>query len=222
MRGQDIAPYVYSWAGEWVITLEFGAHKYLEVQYPAIYAHLIQYEERLKARGQCTNKPATEKKSYTGQHHWLELDNNPTRKYLELFEKEKLLWAETAKEPKFVLDREKYYTNKTCFMIMGDNLAYLNGVLNSKLTLWLLKRNCALLGDGFSMGKIFVEQLPIPKIDSANQSIADKIIALVEEILEKKKQDSATDTTEPESQINALVYTLYNLTDEEIKLIEKG
>ena len=105
------------------------------------------------------------------------------------------------------------------------NKFLLLGILNSKLlSLVYEKRFFAshMQGGAFGFDTQSVEQLPIPKIDSTNQSIADSIIALVEEILEKKKQDSATDTTELESQINALVYTLYNLTDEEIELIEKG
>ena len=214
MRGANIKRYQYAWGGEWLINTHNG---YTTPQgeripsiniedYPALKAYLDSFPHELIDKGD----------------RGITYYNLRSCAYVEDFEKEKLLWAETAKEPKFVLDREKYYTNKTCFMITGDNLVYLNGVLNSKLTLWFLNRNCALLGEGFSMGKIFVEQLPIPKIDSTNQSIADKIIALVEEILEKKKQDSATDTTKLESQINKLVYTLYNLTDEEVELIEKG
>ena len=92
----------------------------------------------------------------------------------------------------------------------------ITGLLNSKLMDWLFRKTST----NNHVNIYELEALPIPKIDSANQSIADKIIALVEEILEKKKQDSATDTTKLESQINKLVYTLYNLTDEEIELIE--
>lgn len=94
----------------------------------------------------------------------------------------------------------------------------ITGLLNSKLMDWIFRKTSS----NNNVNSYELEALPIPKIDSANQDIADKIIALVEEILEKKKQDSATDTTKLKSQINKLVYTLYNLTDEEIELIEKG
>ena len=93
------------------------------------------------------------------------------------------------------------------------------GILNSKYADILLAN---LRGNDYHIVPEHIRNIPIPKIDSTNQGIADKIIALVEEILEKKKHDSATDTTKLESQINKLVYTLYNLTDEEIELIEKG
>ena len=225
LRGRDIQRYGYVWAGMWIIALEFGAHEYLESQYPTIYAHLLQYEERLKARGQCTNKPATEKKPYTGQHHWLELDNNPTRKYLESFEKEKIVYpCIMAKEPRFAYDNDAMYAVAPANIITGERkqLLFMQALLNSKLIYFAMRK--FYMGGGIE-GELKtnnLQKIPIPKIDSTNQSIADKIIVLVEEILKKKKQDSATDTTELESQINALVYTLYNLTDEEIELIEKG
>ena len=97
------------------------------------------------------------------------------------------------------------------------------GILNSSLFWFFIKKTSSNMGgSAYRLMPMYLENFCFPKIDSANQGIADKIIALVEEILALKKQDSATDTTKLESQINALVYTLYNLTDGEIELIEKG
>ena len=107
---------------------------------------------------------------------------------------------------------------KILFLQNVREAKFILGLLNSKVLDWLFRKTSS----NNNVNSYELEALPIPKIDSANQSIADKIIALVEEILALKKQDSATDTTKLESQINALVYTLYNLTDEEIELIEKG
>ena len=107
---------------------------------------------------------------------------------------------------------------KILFLQNVREAKFILGLLNSKVLDWLFRKTSS----NNNVNSYELEALPIPKIDSTNQSIADNIIALVEEILEKKKQDSATDTTKLESQINALVYTLYNLTDEEIELIEKG
>ena len=100
---------------------------------------------------------------------------------------------------------------------------YVLALLHSKFLNWYCYRFVfAKAIRSFQFSAEIAKRIPIPKIDSTNQNIADKIIALVEEILEKKKQDSTTDTTKLESQINKLVYTLYNLTDEEVELIEKG
>jgi adenine-specific DNA-methyltransferase len=63
-----------------------------------------------------------------------------------------------------------------------------------------------------------INNFPLPKqIDKNTQ---EKIKALVEQILTKKSQDNSADTTELENQIDQLVYQLYDLTEEEIKIVE--
>lgn len=77
--------------------------------------------------------------------------------------------------------------------------------------------------------KAFLEQLPIPPITPQNQPIVQQIENLVDRIL-SLTQDSNYDTDqqkqarvkEIEKQIDQLVYKLYNLTEEEIKIIEGG
>ena len=57
-------------------------------------------------------------------------------------------------------------------------------------------------------------------IDSTNKALSDEIISLVEQILDSKAKDPTTDTKELESKIDSLVYTLYNLTSNEITTID--
>lgn len=73
---------------------------------------------------------------------------------------------------------------------------------------------------GFLLSNQYVEKFPIPKINSKNQKIADELINLVDEILKAKEQDKNANTQELENKINSLTYKLYNLTEEEIKIIE--
>lgn len=65
-----------------------------------------------------------------------------------------------------------------------------------------------------------LERLSIPKINSKNEKIADELINLVDEILKAKEQDKNASTQELENKINSLTYKLYNLTEDEIKIIE--
>ncbi|BAM12873.1 hypothetical protein HCN_1692 [Helicobacter cinaedi PAGU611] len=51
--------------------------------------------------------------------------------------------------------------------------------------------------------------------------LCDEIIKCVDRILESKAKDSALDTSKLESQIDSLVYKLYNLTNDEIEIIER-
>lgn len=64
---------------------------------------------------------------------------------------------------------------------------------------------------------VVTNRLPIPKCKKVQQ---EKIITLVDQILEAKKLDSKTNTSDFEKQIDELVYELYGLTEQEIKIIE--
>ncbi|EIN8662005.1 class I SAM-dependent DNA methyltransferase, partial [Campylobacter coli] len=81
-------------------------------------------------------------------------------------------------------------------------------------------QGCKLGTKGYQYNKHALENLPIPKINSKNQNIVDELINLVDEILKAKEQDKNANTQELENKINSLVYKLYNLTEEEIKIIE--
>lgn len=88
LRGRDIKRYGFDFADCWVILAKYGSYKYLESTYPAVYEHLCKYKEKLKNRGQCrytSSGKVNSGKDFPGQHHWLELDNNPCQEYLESF-----------------------------------------------------------------------------------------------------------------------------------------
>ncbi|MCY3724506.1 MAG: Eco57I restriction-modification methylase domain-containing protein [Candidatus Poribacteria bacterium] len=53
LRGRDLQRYHAKWQGLWLIVVKFGSYKTFPQKFPAVYEHLIQYEEKLKARGQC-------------------------------------------------------------------------------------------------------------------------------------------------------------------------
>lgn len=224
LRGRDIKRYSYEWANLWIIVFEFGSYKILEKEYPAIYNHLKQYKKKLQARGQCTNKPITDQKPYLGQHHWLELDNNPNKDYLSQFEKEKIIYSEIVRSPQFYLDTKlNFYAEATSFILTGENLKYLIAFLNNDFVAFMFKMFYAggnLGENGFRYKKAFLERLPIPKINSKNEKLANELISLVNEILVLKEQDKNANTKTQEDKINSIVYKLYNLNEEEIKIIE--
>ncbi|MGL2715680.1 Eco57I restriction-modification methylase domain-containing protein [Helicobacter pylori] len=99
------------------------------------------------------------------------------------------------------------------------------GVLNSKLMTYFYKKKffpTHMQGGAFGFDTLSVETLPFPQITEKNQELADKIIALVDKILKSKEKDPKANTQGLEKEIDALVYQLYHLTDEEIKIIEDG
>ena len=84
LRGRDIKKGGYEWAGLYCILAYFDFHREID-KYPAIYDYLKQYEASLRKRGQvryASNGKPKIGAEYPGQHHWLELDNNPRKKYM--------------------------------------------------------------------------------------------------------------------------------------------
>ncbi len=99
------------------------------------------------------------------------------------------------------------------------------GILNSKLMTYFYKKkffSTHMQGGAFGFDTLSVETLPIPQITKSNQPTAHKITDCAKAILEAKEKDPKANTQELEKEIDALVYQLYNLTDEEIKIIEEG
>jgi len=226
LRGRDIKRYHYEWAGLWVILAKYGFYKEAHL-YPSIVKHLKQFEYQLKERGQCRYTRQSNiniNKDYTGQHHWLELDNNPQDYYLVEFEKEKVVWGNISYESQFSYVEGGIYINAPANIIVSDkiNIKFLVGVMNSKIFDREFKRVGIFLGHAYEWKKQYVEQVKIPPITSTNKPIINQIEALVDKILAAKKQNPQADTSGWEKEIDRLVYRLYDLTEEEIEIIEGG
>ncbi|GAA8934966.1 class I SAM-dependent DNA methyltransferase [Helicobacter pylori] len=107
----------------------------------------------------------------------------------------------------------------------GINPLLILGVLNSSFMSWYARENFKdkhMSGGYLGLNKGNLEKLPMFELEKSNQPTADKIIALVDKILALKEKDPKANTQRSEKEIDALVYRLYNLTDEEIKIIEEG
>ncbi|EDP5154849.1 class I SAM-dependent DNA methyltransferase [Campylobacter jejuni] len=213
LRGRDIKRYSYEWAGLWVIGT-FPSLKIDIEQYPALKQYLSQFLPRIEQSGEKGCRKKTSNK-------WFETQDNIA--YYEEFEKEKIVWNRISSDLCFSYDNQKNFILDSMFSITfysNINLKYLIANLNSSISKFWIKNNAATLGDGIYGAKIYIEKLPIPKINSKNEKIADELINLVDEILKAKEQDKNANTQKLENKINSLVYKLYNLNEEEIKIIE--
>ncbi|EAI7262688.1 class I SAM-dependent DNA methyltransferase [Campylobacter lari] len=215
LRGRDIKRYSYEWAGLWVINTHNGykskSGEKVEAinidEYPSLKQHLKPYYKTLEKR---TDKGKT---PY----------NLRNCAYLEEFEKEKIGWQRVTQEPSFILENECVLLDSMAFMVGNskNELKYLLGFLNSSLIFYYFKNIGHLYSDkGFLLSNQYVEKFPIPKINSKNEKLANELISLVDEILNLKEQDKNANTKTQEDKINSIVYKLYNLTEEEIKIIE--
>lgn len=215
LRGRDIKRYSYEWAGLWVINTHNGyksknGEKVEAINikhYPSLKKHFDEFYPQLEKRADKGLTPY----------------NLRNCAYIEEFEKEKIVYPETTQGAYFVYDNKGIFLEKTAFFIVCENLKYLLGLLSSNLITYYYKnfsQGCKLGTKGYQYNKHALENLPIPKINSKNKNIVDELINLVDEILKAKEQDKNANTQELENKINSLVYKLYNLTKEEIKIIE--
>ncbi|EGG1926626.1 class I SAM-dependent DNA methyltransferase [Campylobacter coli] len=125
-------------------------------------------------------------------------------------------------EPKFSYVDFDCYVSATFYVIKTQriNVKYLTAILNSKLIAFWLKHKGKMQGNNYQIDKEPLLNIPIVTINSKNQKIADELINLVDEILKAKEQDKNANTSPLEEKINNMVYKIYNLTEEEIKIIE--
>lgn len=109
------------------------------------------------------------------------------------------------------------HSTKMLFVECKEIAKYLIGLLNSRLLNWLFKKTST----NNNINIYELQSLPIPKPNSKNQKLVDEIVNSVNQILEIKKENSQTDTTKIEKDIDNLIYKLYNLTPKEIEIIER-
>ncbi len=129
-----------------------------------------------------------------------------------------------AKEPIFSYVNFDCYVSATFYIIKTKRFdsKFLVGLLNSLLIRFWLKHRGKVQGNNYQIDKEPLINIPLIKITKSNQPTADKIIVLVDKILQTKEKDPKANTQRLEKEIDALVYQLYHLTDEEIKTIENG
>lgn len=135
---------------------------------------------------------------------------------------EKIVSVRKCIEPIFsYLDNEAYVMlSLNVIKTQRINVKYLTAILNSKLVAFWLKHKGKMQGNNYQIDKEPLLNIPIVDTNSKNKKLADELINLADEILKAKEQDKNANTQELENKINSLVYKLYNLTEEEIKIIE--
>lgn len=109
------------------------------------------------------------------------------------------------------------YVNQAFYVIKTNriSLKYLTLLLNSKLITFWLKYKGKMQGSNYQIDKESILEIPIKNIQNVS-SFEQK----ANEIIKAKEQ--GLDTTELETEVDQMVYKLYELTDDEIAIIEKS
>ena len=143
---------------------------------------------------------------------------------MEDFSKPKLLWAETMRIrkniverfPRFAYTEASLYTDKTCFFASGKNLKSILAVLNSSIGRYQCSQTVSMLDDGgYLMQKIYIEKLKICNFSMTQNSI---ICNLVDKITSGNSQNSNVENYEQE--LDAFIMRIYKLTSNEIAYLK--
>jgi len=215
LRGRDIGKWKAEWNGLYLINIPSSANKkwpwskakteseairLFEKNHLALYRHLYQWKSQLQKRDD------------QGKFWW-ELRSCA---YYKEFECPKIVYPNITKTNIFAFDATGILTNQKCFIIPVDDL-YLLAVLNSKMaTLWFCATLPLLRGGFFEPSAIFINKLPVfPATDTQKTPIVERVQKILTD-------PESPDTPRLERQIDQLVYQLYSLTPEEIKIVEGG
>ncbi len=201
---------------------EKHAWEFLLKNHSGVAEHLAAFE------------PALRKRQDKGDFWW---ELRPCDYYAHL-DATKIIFPDICKGPRFFIDRAGIYLTNTAYCLGSDSL-YLLGLLNSRL-FWFAISNIS-IPFGIRAGQYryrliyqYMEKVPIRPVDlalPADKARHDRMVALVEQILAVQKQLAAAQSDKDKDfytnrcdgldrQIDALVYELYGLTADEIKIVE--
>jgi hypothetical protein len=227
LMGRDIKRYQPPKSDRYLILIPRGwtrqhsnnardAWGWLKKNYPGIATHLEPFKEAAEKR-------------YDKGEYWWELR---TCDYYQEFQMVKIIIPAIVQTANYAIDNRKYYSNDKTSFIVTDEL-YVLGLLNSKVCDFFLHTVASTKHGGyFEYKPMYVSLLPIaPRPSGSTEAI--KVTKLVEHILSLHQQlanaKTPTEVTllqrqiaSTDIQIDALVYELYGLTDEEIKIVEGG
>ncbi|HOP48472.1 MAG TPA: TaqI-like C-terminal specificity domain-containing protein [Desulfobacteraceae bacterium] len=202
-------------------------------KYPAIKNYLTKFKENLLPRPKdwkgekwLGRKP--------GSYQWYEIQD--TIDYYQEFEKPKIIVPAIVKSASYAYDAKGFYSNdKTTIIPTKDK--YLLGLIGSTtLDFYIHSISATKQGGYFEYKPMYISKLPIRTInfnDPTEVALHDQMVSLVDKMLDLHKRltkSRVPHTTETlkrqleltDRQIDQLVYRLYDLTDEEIKIVESG
>jgi len=206
LRGKDIKRFKYKFK-DWFIINSHNGLKEQGIQqidvvkdYPLIYEYLLKFEKKLIER-------------QDKGEHWTNLRNCA---FLLEFEKPKIVWLEISNKANYTYDENGMFLTNSAYFMVGSDMKYLLAVLNSRLVdYYFFQITAKIAGGRKRYTKQYVKQVPIPQIPI---EVQQPFIDLVDIILSKKEKNE--DTSKEEAEIDKLVYELYDLTEEEIKIVE--
>jgi type I restriction-modification system DNA methylase subunit len=205
LRGREIEKYHTQWDGSYLINTHNG-HKKGGISpinindYNVIKKHLEEFGDKLSNRQDQGDTPY----------------NLRNCSYLYEFQKEKIVWKRIGSQLRFTyFEDEMYCLDSTC-IATGEKIKYLTGLLNSKLCNYQLFESAPRTG----MGDLIISVQAIEPLHVYYPTDIEEnlIVKKVDAIIAAKKHKQPTPHLE--TQIDLMVYKLYELTYDEVKVVD--
>jgi type I restriction-modification system DNA methylase subunit len=202
----------------------------LKSKFPLAYQYLNQYREEIT---QLRIKYKTNPKYWYACHRGRSITD---------FESQKIISAEISLGCNMMLDKHQFYHNTTVYSLIPsqecqENYLYWLGLFNSKLMWWFLTNTGNVLRGGYFRFKTnYIKPFPVYTInfnDTREAISHQRMVQFVEQMLNLHQRLTEAQTPPAKKmiqqqiqatdrQINQLVYQLYELTDEEIDIVENS
>ena len=212
LQGRNIRKWYYNESEENLIFTRRGTD--IE-KFPSIKSHLYAFYNNLKPK---TLNDNTEGRK-PGNYKWFEILDN-TAYYLEFEKPEKIIWGLTADKWAYTLDTEQHYLPSNAYILTSETIPirFILGLLNSNLLHYYFGFiGVMTAGGAYTLKAATIEALPIAIGTKEQQK---EIANRVESILNAKAKDKQIDVSSIEFEIDHLVYDLYGLSENEIKIVE--
>ena len=197
LQGRNIRKWYYNESEENLIFTRRGTD--IE-KFPFIKKHLYDFYDNLKPK---TSEDSTKGRK-SGNYKWFEILDN-TAYYREFEKSEKIIWGLTADKWAYTLDTEQHYLPSNAYILTSETIPikFILGLLNSKLLRYYFGFiGVMTAGGAYTLKASTIEALPI------------------ENILNAKAKNKQTDVSLSEHEIDCLVYNLYGLSEDDVKIVE--
>jgi len=212
LQGRNIRKWNYIKASYYLIFTRRGIQ--IKV-FPSIKKHLQNFKKQLE--------PGVGRKP--GSYNWYEIQDNTA--YYPEFEEEKIVWGLTADKWAFAYDNGNHFLPSNGYILTSKEIPvkYLLALMNSKLMEFYFEFiGIMTAGGAFTLKRETVSEFPIKIISKEKQKPFIKIVCNIlpltqsDDYLGNPQKQAKVKSLEAE--IDQLVYKLYNLTPEEIKIVE--
>ena len=189
---------------------DIANEKALSTKYPIIAQHLAKYKQILVDKRISLHEKTTQ---------WFTLNRGTS--HPEVFSKRKIVCPQRSKSNTFGYNECEWYAASDVFFITnseeGYDIKYILALLNSKLYyVWLYNKGKR-KGETLELTATPLSEIPLKRPNSEEERL---IVSKVDDILSAKRINKEADTSVLEDRIDFLVYHLYDLTYDEVLVVD--